>query len=96
MRPVLANALLLLCLLIAGLSPGQTLAAESFELLSAGSAKDKRVLRYDLKVGTEQTVQTITQVRVEKSCDAKADGSRACNPAQGDRELEREGRELEN
>ena len=61
MKRVFTNALLSMCLLIAGLTPEPTWAAESFELLSAGSVKDKRVLRYDLKVGTQQTVQTITK-----------------------------------
>ncbi len=52
--------------LLVGLTfPTVGLGAESLNLVSAGSANDKRLLRYELNVGAEQTVKTITQVRVE-------------------------------
>ena len=65
MKSVSVKGLLLCIVGFAIAVPSTALADQSFNLLSAGDAKDKRVLRYDLVVGTHQTVKTLTQVRVE-------------------------------
>ena len=87
MRPVLANALLLHVCSFAGLTWSRPWRQSRSSLLSAGNSKDKRVLRYQLKVGNGADSSDDYDVRIENPAMPKPMVQEELNQAQGDREL---------